>query len=470
MQAESQSQRDFERALDRGRRRRFLHRLLRREGKLIPYEDLKRSIDLHEQRYRGLQPVPLDRIIGSLGRSGDFDRVFTPLSQFLQPKWVSVNRASRAGVHLPAVSLYRVGDAYFVVDGHNRVSVARQGGQAFIDAEVIEVASRVPITADLTLDDLDKLEAYRRFLDETHLDVLRPGQNVQLTMPGDYARLLEHIRTHRYFVDMETHREMSADEAVAHWYDHVYEPVVTQIRDRQMLRDFPGMTEADLYFWVIERGYLASLELGRPLAPWELARDFCVQYGRGTRNVVARLLRRMRNALVPQMLQSGPRAGAWRYERVEPAADERLFHEILVALTGAPSSEHAVDQAAAIALRDGGSLRGLHVIPVDTPAAREQGQRIVDTFLERARARGVPATGRVVVGDIVERILDDARWSDLVVINQRREQGHIAERPLGTIFQGVTSGVARPILAVPGAAAEQFNRVVLAYDASPKSR
>ncbi|MHB1319387.1 MAG: hypothetical protein ACYCYF_12285, partial [Anaerolineae bacterium] len=177
---QGRSQREFTEVLQRARWRRLVSRLLHREQRLLPYEEVKQRIGLREQRYRGLQPVPLDRIVGSLGRSGDFDRVFRPIQQNLESKWVSVNSASSAGVRLPPISLYRVGEAYFVVDGHNRVSVARQQGQAFIDAEVIEVSSRVPVTADLTLDDLDTLAAYRGFLDETRLDILRPEQNVRL--------------------------------------------------------------------------------------------------------------------------------------------------------------------------------------------------------------------------------------------------------------------------------------------------
>ncbi|MFO7695856.1 MAG: universal stress protein [Anaerolineae bacterium] len=464
------SQHEFTEILQRARWRRFLNRLLGREKALLPYEEVKQRIGLREQSYRGLQPVPLDRIVGSLGRSGDFDRIFRPIQRNLESKWVSVNSASSAGVRLPPISLYRVGDAYFVVDGHNRVSVARQQGQAFIDAEVIEVSSRVPVTADLTLDDLDSLAAYRAFLDETRLDILRPEQSVRLSMPGDYTRLREHIRTHKYFVETETSRELTPDEAVAHWYDYVYVPVIQEIRHSEMLRDFAGLTEADLYLSVIERGYLMSQELGRTLAPWEIARDFCLQYGTGLRCAVRRFLRRVHGWIVPRVLKGGPRAGAWRNERVEAAGEERLFHEILVTLTGAPSGWQALQQAAKIARLEGGALRGLHVLSDGSQESRKHGQAVLEEFLTRARDLGVPATGRMVQGEVVESILADARWSDLVVINQRREQGQVAERPLGTIFRAVTMRVARPILAVPGSAMPDLQRVVLAYDASVKSR
>jgi hypothetical protein len=44
---------------------------------------------------------------------------------------------------LPAVSLYKIGEHYFVRDGNHRVSVARFHGAAAIDAEVVEIRGRM---------------------------------------------------------------------------------------------------------------------------------------------------------------------------------------------------------------------------------------------------------------------------------------------------------------------------------------
>jgi len=114
--------------------RRIWAQVTGQNNNLIPFEDLRKTLGLINQRYRGVQPVPLDQIIGSLGRSNDFDRVFLPTQRHSQRKWISVDSAHMEGVTLPPVQLYKVGDAYFVVDGHHRVSVARQKEQAFIDA------------------------------------------------------------------------------------------------------------------------------------------------------------------------------------------------------------------------------------------------------------------------------------------------------------------------------------------------
>ena len=51
-------------------------------------------------------------------------------------------------VGLPAVELYKIGDAYFVRDGNHRVSVARANDVSHIEAYVTEYQTDIPLTAD----------------------------------------------------------------------------------------------------------------------------------------------------------------------------------------------------------------------------------------------------------------------------------------------------------------------------------
>ncbi len=69
---------------------------------------------------------------------------------------------------------------------------------------------------------------------------------------------------------LDERREISEDEAVVHWYDNVYVPIVTVVRERDVLRDFPGRTEADVYIWVLDRQHLL-FDQGRGLAPPDAA-------------------------------------------------------------------------------------------------------------------------------------------------------------------------------------------------------
>ena len=74
-----------------------------------------------------------------MGRYRQFDRGFMPKKGSLRDKWKRVDRAFVRGEELPPVSLYKIGDKYFVQDGNHRVWVARYQGVEMIDAEVVEL-------------------------------------------------------------------------------------------------------------------------------------------------------------------------------------------------------------------------------------------------------------------------------------------------------------------------------------------
>lgn len=210
-----------------------------------------------------------------MNRYHEFDRVFLPASDKLAVRWQSVNRAFYQEVSLPPVVLYKVGQVYFVVDGHHRVSVARGQGQVYIDAEVRECATRVNITADIKPEDLEILEDKVHFLERTSLDTLIPEANIKLTIPDGFERMLEHIAVHHYFMGIDMQRDISEEEAITHWYDDVYMPVIKIIRETNILKEFPKKTEGDLYLWVLDHQHYLESEEGIPLQPPEdAARKF----------------------------------------------------------------------------------------------------------------------------------------------------------------------------------------------------
>ncbi len=461
---------DYGRAKRMATLRRIWATVTGQSNSLIPFEDLKRTVDVYSQHYRGTQPVPVDRIIGSLERSEDFDRAFLPTQSHSREKWLSVDSAHLEGLTLPPIRLYKVGEAYFVIDGHHRVSVARQKGQLFIDAEVTEVETRVPVTTDLTLEDLDLLSAYRGFLEQTRLDTLRPGADIRLTMPSNYARLLDHIRVHKYFEDQEHKLALTWEEAVTRWYDNVYLPLVRTIRRSDVLRDFPRRTEADLYIWIIDHAYYLSQTLNQQIAPWEVAKDYVRRFSRRPRRMLERLAGSVKGRVIPDPLEAGPPAGVWREERVEACSTCPMFRDILVTVTGAETGWLALSQAAELAQREGSVLHGLHVALSDTAEAMAYGQRVIEEFAFRCESLGVRYTTSLAKGQVDQEIITRARWSDMIVINQRWEHGQWSHRPLGTIFQTVAEQAARPILAVPGTRVTNPKRVMLAYDGSLKAR
>jgi hypothetical protein len=97
------------------------------------------SARTHDSRvFLGTKTVEIAKICGSEGRSGDFNQDFEPLVENTRDRWIRIAAARQQGITLPAVELIKVGNRYFVRDGHHRISVARAFGELFVDAIVIE--------------------------------------------------------------------------------------------------------------------------------------------------------------------------------------------------------------------------------------------------------------------------------------------------------------------------------------------
>ena len=270
-----QARADFQRARFKAFMNRVWSTISGQPSTLLSYDEIKEKLHIGGPIYRGVQTVRVDQVAGSLNRYHEFDRVFLPASDQLADRWQSVNRAFYQEISLPPVVLYKVGQVYFVVDGHHRVSVAREQGQIYIEAEVRECATRVNITADIKPEDLEILEDKVHFLERTSLDRLIPEANIKLTIPDGFERMLEHIAVHHYFMGIDLKRDITEEEAIRHWYETVYMPIINVIRETNIIKDLPGKTEGDLYLWVLDHQHYLLEEEGAQLqAPEEAARTF----------------------------------------------------------------------------------------------------------------------------------------------------------------------------------------------------
>jgi len=241
---------------------------------LLSYDEVKEKLHIGGPIYRGVKSVEVKKIVGSLNRYHQFDRAFLPLEDQTANRWQSIDRAFYQEVNLPPVILYKVGEVYFVVDGHHRLSVAREQGQLDIDAEVRECSTKVNITTDLKPEDLEILGEKVDFLERTGLDNIRPKANIKLTIPDGFDRMLEHIAVHRYFMGLDLQRDISDEEAVSHWYDKVYKPIINNIRRSGILKEFPDKTEGDLYLWVLDRQRYLHSDGQKLVSPQKAAEDF----------------------------------------------------------------------------------------------------------------------------------------------------------------------------------------------------
>jgi hypothetical protein len=131
---------DFTRARRRARLRALVARIRREHAsnRLLSFDDVRRELAANNRFYQGARVVKMEEIVGSVGRWSDFDRTFLPARASIEERWKRIDRAFQRGEDMPPVELYEIGDAYFVVDGHHRVSVARYHDVPTVEAIVAE--------------------------------------------------------------------------------------------------------------------------------------------------------------------------------------------------------------------------------------------------------------------------------------------------------------------------------------------
>ena len=257
---------DFEAARFRAFRKAVQAALTRRARRSISLNQVLDAARLEGQADRGVRDIPLDRIVGSAGtaKTRDFDPAFLPTSRRLRHRWSRVYTAMVEG-EIPPIDVYQLGDTYYVIDGHHRVSVARSLGRDTIAAHVTEVRTRAPLGRDVDAAELLRAAEYARFLEATQLDRLRPDARLECSRLGRYDQLLKHILGHKYFLGLDG-RKVTLPEAAASWYDTVYLPIAEVIRRHRVLEQLPGWTEADVYVEITRR-WLELSEAGEVSGP-----------------------------------------------------------------------------------------------------------------------------------------------------------------------------------------------------------
>jgi ParB-like chromosome segregation protein Spo0J len=131
------------------------------------------------------------------------------------------------------VLLYRIGHEYYIADGHHRVAAARIAGQQDVDAEVVAFLSEGRTPEDIV--------ARERVLFEQRTGVTR----IVVHELGQYPKLLRWIEDYR-----RQRGKTSLRSAAREWYTRVYLPTVEQLRERRLLRYFPGRSLGDLFVYL----------------------------------------------------------------------------------------------------------------------------------------------------------------------------------------------------------------------------
>jgi len=268
---------------------------------------------------------------------------------------------------------------------------------------------------------------------------------------------------------LEQERYIPYGEAVEHWYDSVYLPIIEIIRGRGVLRSFPKRSETDLYLWIAEHRAEMEETLGWKLSPEAAASDLVEQFSPQQESVVSRLGEKFLESISLDKLEPGPPPGEWRKEKRDThKKEERLIEDILVPISGQASSWVAVDQALVVAQREDAHLHGLHVLASESQRESSAIQEMVGDFKQRCSTAGVEGDLTLEIGEVSRQICSRARWTDLIVASLVYPPAPQPLARLGSGFRDMIQRCPRPVLAAPRTVSP-LNRALLAYDGSPKA-
>jgi len=437
--------RDFQAARLRASIQEILSRLTGKSAQLLSYDEVAEKLKLRARAERGIRLVPLDAIVGSVGRYTDFTRTFLPRREGDQQRWARVKAAFMdSGASLPPIEVYKVGEVYFVVDGNHRVSIARQEKLASIEARVIEFTTDIKLTPDIQPDDLIIKAEYVEFLDATRIHEARPNVDLSVTTCCQYEKLMDQIRVCQHILQEEHKQDVSLRDSAASWYDTMYIPLAEAIRDRGLLRWFPNRTITDLYLWISENRAALEKELG-----WDIQSDIAAT-----------------DLILERSVQSEP--GSWRKARTAARYTDTLFEDILVPISGFEESWDSLDQAILIAQREKARLHGLHVVDSQDDAESPDSLGVKARFDAACKEAGVEGNLAIDIGDITHKICERAVLTDLIVLK-------IAHPPMGGLssltspLRAIITHSSRPMLAIPNEAT-RFQRALLAYNGSASAK
>lgn len=255
MVTENTAMDDFTKAKRKAKFQGILSTLSWKNNDLLSFYEVTSIIKPKSETYLGMRTIPVSKIIGSEGRYHDFSSAFFPKREQLRARWCSVDSAVINDVILPPISVYSLGGYYFVRDGNHRVSVAKAQGVEFIDAEVVELDTEIPLKPGLSMKELKaKVVEYERntFISQYKPSYLPMG-DIVFTTPGSYPEMVNHILVHKYYINQKIDHEISFEEAAKSWYVNVYSPIVKEIRAEHLLAAFPGQSEGDMYMWLVRR-------------------------------------------------------------------------------------------------------------------------------------------------------------------------------------------------------------------------
>jgi hypothetical protein len=235
----------------------------RRQEPLLELDEVEERLKPFGRRYLGVREIPLDSLVGTDSRAGSFTRDFRPLHSFSRDRMRSLESAFADGAFPPIVTV-KLGETYFVIDGHHRAALARRAGAEMIDADVTELIARVPLPAGADMLDVVLRQLERIFLEDSGLARARPGVRIPVSRPSHYLELLENVQVHGYHRMKGFERVLDDADIAADWYDSIWEPTAATIDRLHLTRLYEDAPSGDLFLMLHRNRRDAFPRIGCP--------------------------------------------------------------------------------------------------------------------------------------------------------------------------------------------------------------
>lgn len=252
---------------------------------LLSFDEAVRRLHPFASFHLGVRPIPVRQIVGSEGRALDFDRRFVPQRRQIAGRLRELRNVFPDG-DFPPITVRRLGDAYFVVDGHHRVALAQQLGMETVDADVTVVRARWRLREDAGTDELVHAEQEWLFMRESGLAETRPDVRIRFSEPIGYSKLLADVEAHGYRLSLTAKAVLEPSEVARNWYDRVYLPAVAAIEREGFEGLCANATVADRFLFV--SGLHRDLRLDRRSATFDDALHRAVRERAGRRRSLRR--------------------------------------------------------------------------------------------------------------------------------------------------------------------------------------
>lgn len=264
-----------------------LKKIERLLSKRDPSEQKTPSFNLRQEKEeayeaveRGILQIPLNKIVGSVGRYHDFDNQFKTNKRKRDERHDSIKKALISGKKLPPIALYQIKEDFFILDGHHRFTAARDLGHSHISSRIVEL-----------LPTKDTLENKLYIEKTTFRDRAGLTEPIDLTEPDQTCHLQWQVDEHLKWLQNRSKKNLNFKQAAADWYRTIYLPLRTLVDKSGLVRSFPGRTVDDLYLYI-------------SVHQWERGKER--QYGLGIDKLIPTDMEAFREKMAKQTEQEYP--------------------------------------------------------------------------------------------------------------------------------------------------------------------